>query len=342
MKKIIISFFFLVLLLQVWAGRYAGDFIAIGSGVRPIGMGGAFAAIADESSAIHWNPAGIAQLRDPQVMLTRAFLYEGLASYDNITYCQPLPNDVTIGFGWTRLTIDNIPVFNEEHLVGTVDQRAAFPWLNLTAIPDDKFTSTDDLFQFAFAKHLHKDIDIGWLFFEIPVDMYFGSSMKYIKRTLYKNVGDGTGFDFSLLGRTNLGMLVDVDWLGDIAVGVNFQNVGNTSITWDVASEHTDDILQNTKLGVMVEQPIPAIKSTLILSSDFEYVYNGTDRFGCEFDYQGKVQARCGYVNNQYFDDNGDEVSAGLSVRIYRVLVDYAFVTNTLGNTNRVGLRVSF
>lgn len=342
MKKLIICSLLLVVALQVWAGRYAGDFIAIGSGVRPIGMGGAFTAIADESSALHWNPAGIAQMRESQVSLMRAFLYEGLASYDNLSYCQPLPNDVTIGFSWTRLTIEDIPVYDEEHLVGTVDQRAAFPWLNLSAVPDDEFTSTDDLLQFAFAKHVHRDLNIGWFFFDIPMDFYFAGSMKYIKRSIYTNVGDGTGFDLALLTRTDLGMLLDVDWLGDIAVGANFQNVGNTAITWDVASEHSDEILQNTKLGITIDQPIPAWKSSIKLSSDFEYVYNGTERYGCEFDYHKKVQVRCGYVNNQYYNDDGDEMSAGLSLKIYRIMVDYAFITNTLGNTNRVGLRVSF
>jgi len=31
-----------------------------------------------------------------------------------------------------------------------------------------------------------------------------------------------------------------------------------------------------------------------------------------------------------------------LSVNIYEFILDYAFVTNTLGNTNRIGMRFNF
>jgi len=162
MRKIILLIIFFIVGINLSAGRYAGDFIKIGSGVRSVGMGGAFTSIADDCSAFYYNPAGIAQLKKIQIGIMRAYLYEKLAYYDDFSYCQPLPNNVTIGINWTRLTIEDIPVFNEEHLVGTVDQRAAFPWLNLTGVPDDVFTSTDDLFQIAFAKFLHYDLNLGW------------------------------------------------------------------------------------------------------------------------------------------------------------------------------------
>ncbi|MBW6514675.1 MAG: UPF0164 family protein, partial [Candidatus Syntrophosphaera sp.] len=87
----------LALVLPLAAGRYAGDFMMIGAGVRPLGMGGAFAALANDGSAIYWNPAGIAQIRESELSAMHAFLYGGLASYDNINFCQPLPNGVTIG-----------------------------------------------------------------------------------------------------------------------------------------------------------------------------------------------------------------------------------------------------
>ena len=151
MKKLFLITLILISVITLSAGRYAGDFIKIGSGVRSQGMGGAFASLADDCYAFFWNPAGIGQLNKLQMGLMRAYLYKDLAYYDNFSFCQPLPNNVAIGINWTRLTIEDIPVYSEEHLVGTVDQRAAFPWLNLSGIPDDKFTSTDDLFQIAFA-----------------------------------------------------------------------------------------------------------------------------------------------------------------------------------------------
>ena len=92
MKKITTFIIVLFLSASLSAGRYAGEFMAIGSGVRSSGMGKAFTAIADDGSAIYWNASGIAQIRKTEIGLMRAFLYNGLASYDNFSFCQPLPN----------------------------------------------------------------------------------------------------------------------------------------------------------------------------------------------------------------------------------------------------------
>jgi len=83
MKKIIVILAVLFFSVSLSAGRYAGDFMVIGSGVRSSGMGKAFTAVANDGSAIYWNAAGIAQMRETEIGLMRAFLYNGLASYDN-------------------------------------------------------------------------------------------------------------------------------------------------------------------------------------------------------------------------------------------------------------------
>ncbi|MFC1887814.1 hypothetical protein ACFLYK_03295 [Candidatus Cloacimonadota bacterium] len=332
MKKIIVVIIFTLMLFNLSAGRYAGDFIKIGSGVRALGMGGAFASVADDCYAFFWNPAGIAQLDDLQIGLMRAYLYRDLAYYDNFSFCQPLPNSVAIGINWTRLTIEDIPVYGEEHLVGTVDHRAAFPWLNLTGVPDDEFTSTDDLFQIAFSKYLHYDLNIGWNFSEIPLDICLGSNIKYIKRSILDNVGTGVGFDLALLLRTSLGVLFDLDELGDIALGLNFQDLGSTTIVWDTESKHEDEILFNTKMGISFIQPLNFIKSKLILAMDTDYVYETVQRFGMEFQYGEHVSCRAGYQE--------DVISTGASLKLFDIYLDYAFINDVLGPTNRVGIRV--
>ena len=45
------------------AEKYAGDFLTLGVGARPLALGGSFAAIADDSTAAYWNPAGLGRLR---------------------------------------------------------------------------------------------------------------------------------------------------------------------------------------------------------------------------------------------------------------------------------------
>jgi len=336
MKKIIILSVIILLSASLSAGRYAGEFMVIGSGVRSSGMGKAFTAIADDGSAIYWNASGIAQMRKTEIGIMRAFLYNGLASYDNFSFCQPLPNEVTIGINWTRLSIDDIPVFLEEHLIGNPSYRSSYYEYNLTGIPDDKITSTDDLFQFSFAKHMHYDLNLGWLFFDVPFDFYFGGNVKYIKRQIDDSIGNGTGFDFSILARTSLGVLFERDWMGDFAFGVNFQDIGGSNIVWDVTddnSDHQDEVLMNSKLGMALVQPLPSIHSILTLSHDVDYIYSTIHHYGLNYKYKKFIEVRLGYYDTNF--------TTGLTIKYTEFSLDYAFLTNNLASTFRVGLRVN-
>ncbi len=326
----------ILLITPLNAGRYAGDFMEIGSGVRALGLSGSFTAIADDGSAIYWNAAGIAQLKQIEIGIMRSYLYNGLAYYDHLTYCQPLPNDATIGINWTRLSIPDVPVFDEKHLIGTsVDQRVTYSELHLTGVPDDFFTAYDDLIQFAFAKHLQFDLNLGWGFFKLPVDLHLGGNMKYIRRTIQDYTGTGTGFDLSMLIDTELSNWFDVKWFGDFAIGLNFQNLGNTAIIWDTVSKNKDEILLNTKLGFAYTQPLESLSSNIIITTDTDFnSYDRIQRFGLEYQYDQILAGRIGYSNKN--------MSSGLTVSFFDLNIDYAFVTNVLGNSHRVGLRVYF
>ncbi|HPK41830.1 MAG TPA: hypothetical protein PKZ69_09405, partial [Candidatus Cloacimonadota bacterium] len=67
---------------------------------------------------------------------------------------------------------------------------------------------------------------------------------------------------------------------------------------------------------------------------DKDFVYDKTDHFGAEFNYKNKAQLRMGVYDGNF--------AAGVGIALSRVDVDYAFVTNNLGNTNRVGLTYKF
>jgi len=49
-------------------GTAGPTFLKIGVGARAAGMGDAFSAIADDASALYWNPAGLAQLKEGQLL----------------------------------------------------------------------------------------------------------------------------------------------------------------------------------------------------------------------------------------------------------------------------------
>ncbi len=344
-KKYLSLIMILAAAATLGAGRYAGDFMMIGSGVRSLGMGGAFAALANDGSAMYWNPAGISQISEatgPELSAMHAFLYNGLASYDHVTYCQPLPSDVTIGINVTRLTVNDIPVFAESYLIGTnVDERINNSAYQLTGVPDGEFNSTDDLYQFAFSKHFKYNLSLGWQFFDIPLDLYAGANVKFIKRNILQNQGSGTGIDFGMLLKTDMNILFDSDRLGNFNFGLNFQDIAGTDISWDTYSEHRDEVLFNTKLGVAFSQPLPKLKSEFVFAYDYDYVYEGCSHYGAEWTYKDpkskddiEVAVRAGYYDSNY--------SCGATVNYKNMGIDYALVTNPVGITNRLGLRVNF
>ncbi len=51
------------------AAKSGNAFLDIGTGARAVAMGEAFTGIADDVSSIYWNPAGLGQMKNPQVLL---------------------------------------------------------------------------------------------------------------------------------------------------------------------------------------------------------------------------------------------------------------------------------
>lgn len=81
------------LLLIAAPARAAFD--ETGAGARAPGMGDAFTALADDAYAIHYNPAGLAQLERPQFAAAYSKLYAGLSDGSDIgasqmAYAHPL------------------------------------------------------------------------------------------------------------------------------------------------------------------------------------------------------------------------------------------------------------
>lgn len=73
-------------------------FLDIGYGARPMGMGGAFVALADDANAVLWNPAGLVRLSGSQ--LTGMYARQmGLVSYGFAGFAQPVSPRSSLGVG---------------------------------------------------------------------------------------------------------------------------------------------------------------------------------------------------------------------------------------------------
>lgn len=79
------------------AGTTSATFLKLGIGSRAVGMAGAYTALADDMTALYWNPAGLAQLRRQEMHLTHNESFEDLR-HDFAGYARPLANgDVIAG-----------------------------------------------------------------------------------------------------------------------------------------------------------------------------------------------------------------------------------------------------
>ncbi|MBN1948776.1 MAG: hypothetical protein JW784_03460, partial [Candidatus Cloacimonetes bacterium] len=71
MKKIVI---FLCLVLSGALVAQNVNFNLTGAGARAAGMGGAFIGVADDATAIVWNPAGLTLLERPEASVVTRFI----------------------------------------------------------------------------------------------------------------------------------------------------------------------------------------------------------------------------------------------------------------------------
>jgi hypothetical protein len=80
-----------------------------------MGMGGAFVAVADDVTALHWNPAGLAGLSNIQVfgMRTSVYSVEGL-SEDSVLAARGT-GSMGYGVGWMRTGAEDL--YNEDTLL---------------------------------------------------------------------------------------------------------------------------------------------------------------------------------------------------------------------------------
>ncbi|UPT75943.1 MAG: PorV/PorQ family protein [Elusimicrobiota bacterium] len=120
-----------VLLASPALGAETATFLDVGPGARAIGLGGAYTALADDSDAVYWNPAGLARLEKRHVSLSHSAL--GVSNqHEFISYAHPTSR-ATIGAAFTYLNY------------GSIDGR------DTIGAPTSNFTASDAAFSLAAA-----------------------------------------------------------------------------------------------------------------------------------------------------------------------------------------------
>jgi hypothetical protein len=294
---------------QTVFGKYAGEFMAIGVGSRPLGMGGAFVGIADDVTAGYYNPAGLANLNYPQISLMHSEQFGDLVNYDYGAVGIPFGTDMSFGLSIMRLGVDGIPDTRNALIDGQTgelinDINNIYARLDYSRITE--FSNQDWAFYLTFAKRQSENF-------------YWGANIKIIRRDIAEFSATGIGFD---LGAFYVP-------LENLTIGANLQDITTTLIAWDTGRNEL--VSPTLKLG-------SAYKITGFLGGyimpvlDFDIRFENR-RFASQFNL-GPVSfdVRAGlevdisdlvYIRGVYSDVKQFTVGAG--VKLPKLNIDYSF-----------------
>lgn len=142
-----------ILLLLAFFSSVAESAFVDKGGVRPLGMAGAYVALADDASAIIFNPAGLGQIERTELSAAYDRLYAGLSD-DNlgrgsISYVHPSQN---YGAFALNLTMLNTPLYRESAITLGYGRFMKVSYLGLNAkllfagFEENDYTRIDPLF----------------------------------------------------------------------------------------------------------------------------------------------------------------------------------------------------
>ncbi|MBS4035577.1 MAG: PorV/PorQ family protein [Ignavibacterium sp.] len=321
MKKI---FFIIILALSssnltaqlfpVLGGQRAGistaQFLKIGVGGRASAMGDAFVAVANDASALYWNPAGLTQFSEHQILFSHNRWVVDI-NHDFLGGVYHLDESNSFGIGLTALTMQKMPVTTEFAPFGTGEY-------------------------FGFS-----DIAIAVSYSRKMTDQFsFGGTVRYIEETLDKLKMRGFMIDLGTFYWTGLGstrFAVAVSNFGNnLAPDGEVVLVGKRSVSeWQefapptvfrigFAFEPYDDTEHKITTSIQLNHPNDNSEN---VSTGFEYSWNRT------------LYLRGGYKIN--VEEQNFTFGAGINVpiSIAQFGLDYAYSNfSRLGSAHRFSI----
>ncbi len=327
---------FLLIFIQLsfaQSTKYGGSFLEIGVGARALSMGSANVAVADDGSAFYWNPAGLASLGRMQVSGMYADLFNSLENHIFTNVALPVFGGAMISASWIRLAVEDIPRYNDPHYEKYKDasdptQARIREGELLKDSATDHFAYSDNAYVITIAKLNRLNADLGWQYFEFPVDVGYGVNFKMIDTYLDDKHASGLGIDAGIKIAIGLYDIFDDDRMGKVMFGINVQDLFNTKIKWDTNSKHRDEIERNWKYGFALSQPLEFMNSEMLIAYDLNSKYDGSSHLGLELKYKSLFALRLG--------SNSGNFTTGVGLAYWQVQINYAYQNHVLGNSHRV------
>jgi len=291
---------------------YAAEVLTKGAGARPLAMGGAFAAAANDATAAYWNPAGLALIDDIEIT-TMHSAQSDLQSYDFLNIAFNTQSAGSYAISYLRLGVDGIDITGNSPTV-----------LGTTTYSDQAGL-----------------ISGGW---KLGKQFAVGGTIKLLKTDAYTASAFGFGSDLGLLFKPAKELtfgLVARDYTGGSYIqwqntATNPTQVLQPSVTLGVS--YTQEMGKRQNQG---EAPVPV--STLSLNFDADTLYAGKAlnnyHLGVEYWYRQFVAVRGGLESKGFnFDQDSFTPSAGVGIWAYLFEIDYAFVSNSIGGIHYISL----
>ncbi|MDD5492083.1 MAG: PorV/PorQ family protein [bacterium] len=148
-------------------GTTGAQFLRLGAGARPVAMGGAFTAIADDVNGPQYNAAGIAWAKHKEAVASYIDYLEGI-TYSYIGYIHPLQNGSTLGLAMAYLDS------------GAIDQT------DLAGSSIGTFSSAQSLVLLTYARTMGPK-------------MSWGTNLKMFQQKIESEKANGYAFDFGAI-----------------------------------------------------------------------------------------------------------------------------------------------
>jgi long-subunit fatty acid transport protein len=112
-----IAFLQIAALASPALARNAPEVFARGFGSKASAMGNSFVSIADDASAVFWNPAGTGWIPRKTFTFSLTDIYFADVDYSSVSYVQPAGTAGAFGFSLTRWSVDGIEKRDENNIL---------------------------------------------------------------------------------------------------------------------------------------------------------------------------------------------------------------------------------
>lgn len=314
-------------------GTSVAQFLKIGVGARAVGMGESFAAVANDISALYWNPAGMTNLNSISVGVSHSQWFADI--YHNYAgVAIPLSESDVIGLSAVSLTTNEQEVTTVEQPEGT-----------------GVFYNVSDLaIGLSYARKLTDRFSVGM-------------TIKYIQQVVYNESANTIAIDIGTYLRTGFHNLVIAMAVSNF--GGNMQLEGRdliilADINSGISGEYNPDarlkteaypLPLNFRVGIAMdlvggfESVIASQYHRFTLAIDGNHPNDNNERIniGGEYSWNESFFARAGYKIN--YDVEKWNFGGGVKVTLggQQFSFDYAYVDYyDLGKVSRFSVELTF